>query len=147
MSTLACLPFGACNESTLGLFILVLIQRTPAFDVATINALFDTVAFVAASSLSGAPSFGSALAFDGALPLDSALAFGADFAGGAGAAFFKATSDKTVPEPLSAAEAFGAVTFRPDTFARLPASPAPMSSFFFLAASLLAFEPGSKRGP
>jgi hypothetical protein len=90
------------------------------------------------TNFGGAPAFGDALFFSGTLGLGSPLAFGADFA--------KAIFDEAEPEPLGATGAFGAITFQPDTFTRFLAGPASVPTSRFLAAFLLASEPGSKQG-
>jgi hypothetical protein len=70
-STLACFPFAIFNEAALGLFVPVLILRTPAFGAATAAVAFDTTV------LEGAPALNRTLA------LGAASARGKDFVGAA----------------------------------------------------------------
>jgi hypothetical protein len=91
-------------------------------------------------AFAGAPTFGSTLALAVAPAVDTDFVWeGADFDG---AAF-----EEDAPMPFGVLGAFVATAFRPDTFARFPAGPALASFLLFLAAFLLASEPGSKRGP
>jgi hypothetical protein len=133
--TFACFPFGIGDGSALAVhFPLVLILRTLAISIACVATLFGMAAFGGAPVFSGAMAFGTDLAWE------------------------EEAFDEATLEPFCATGAFrtaalspfgtiGATTFRPNTFARFPTSPAPASFLRFFAASLLASDPGSKQRP
>jgi hypothetical protein len=132
-STFACFLFGAYESSVLGLFNPVPILSTPAFSTDGITAITGTPA------LSGALAFGATLAFS--------IDFIWEEAAFDEVAFDGTAFDEVAPGPFGAVGAFGAVAFRSDTFTRFPTSLAPASFLLFIAASLLASEPGSNQGP
>jgi hypothetical protein len=110
----------------------LLILSTLAFGAVTVTTGFDTAVPEDAPTFSGTSTPGTT------------LALGTDLAG---VAFAIATFYEAAPMPFGATGAFRAAAFRPDAFACFPAGPAPASFFLFFTASLLASEPGTKRGP